>query len=163
MATEASFDTLVRDLRKLVEEQVMPCYKWYTTHKAWPRMLFRLGGTIVVIGSLTLPAIAASSMNSRDTVLTIVSLAVAVCSSLNSFFRWDGMWRSRTRAAYDLQGMLARWEFQLKLAEFADDPKKAAIEATDAVFKEAFALVGSETDEFFSTIRWPEAPKSSGP
>ena len=162
MATEAAFDTLLQDLRKLVESQVMPCYKWYSTHKAWPRILFRFGGMIVVIGSLSLPAIASSSMPLREPLLTAVSLAVAAFSSLNAFFRWDGAWRSRTRAAYDLQGMLARWEFRLKTAEFADDPRKAALEATEILFNEAFALVGSETDEFFSSVRWPEAPKPSG-
>lgn len=124
MTTETAFDTLLRDLRKLVEDQVMPCYKWYSTHKAWPRLLFRLGGMIVVIGSLSLPAIATSDMPLRDPLLTAVSLAVAAFSSLNAFFRWDGAWRSRTRAAYDLQGMLARWEFRLKSAEFSDDPRK---------------------------------------
>jgi hypothetical protein len=58
--------------------------------------------------------------------------------------------------------MLARWEFRLKSAEFADDPKKTALEATEVLFQEAFALVGSETDEFFASVRWPEAPKTTG-
>jgi Protein of unknown function (DUF4231) len=156
---DAAFDALLQDLRKLVEDQVVPCYKWYSTHKEWPRVLFRVGGLVVVIGSLTLPAIANSRIEFRDLLLTVVSLAVAAFSSLNAFFRWDGAWRSRTRTAYDLQGKLARWEFGLKSAEFADDPRKAALEATEILFKEAFALVGSETDEFFSNVRWPEAPK----
>jgi hypothetical protein len=43
---------------------------------------------------------------------------------------------------------------------FRDHPAKAALDATEALFKEAFALVDSETDQFFATIKWPEGPKS---
>jgi hypothetical protein len=159
MTERTEFDTFETGLRQLVNEQVVPCYKWYSTHKTWPRVMFRGGGMIVVIGSLILPAIAASSMPKREIVLTMVSLAVAVLSSLNAFFRWDATWRSRTRAAYALQGLLATWEFNLSAARRSKDPQQCALDATDRLFKDAFALVGSETDEFFANIRWPEAPK----
>jgi Protein of unknown function (DUF4231) len=152
-------DKFEKELRQLVNEQVLPCYKWYSTHKTWPRIMFRGGGMIVVIGSLTLPTIAASSMQYREILLTIVSLAVAVLSSLNAFFRWDATWRSRTRAAYSLQGLLATWEFNLSAAKRSKEPERCALQATESLFKDAFALVGSETDEFFANIRWPEAPK----
>lgn len=162
MATEATYNTLICDLRTLVDEQVRPCYKWYSWHKILPRILFRFGGMVVVMGSLALPVIASSHLTRQGLLLTIVSLSVAVFSSLNAFFHWDGSWRSRTRTAYSLQGMLARWEFRIKSAEFADRPTTAALEATETLFNEAFALVGSETDEFFSVVKWPEAPKPPG-
>ena len=108
------------------------------------------------------PVIASSQLLVRDHLLTVVSLAVAVFSSLNAFFHWDGTWRSRTRTAYHLQGMLAQWEFRLKSAEFAKCPTAAALAATETLFNEAFALVGSETDEFFAAAKWPEAPKPPG-
>lgn len=153
------FERFESGLRQLVNEKVLPCYRWYSTHKMWPRVLFRGAGLVVVVGSLSLPAIAASTMPNRDLVLMVVSLAVAVLSSLNAFFRWDATWRSRTRAAYALQGLLATWEFNLAAARRSSEPEQCALKATESLFKDAFALVGSETDEFFANIRWPEAPK----
>ena len=164
MPTQAEHDAVVKDLRELVEKQVMPCYRWYDSHKGWPRLLFRTGGLIVVVGSLLLPVIAAQKPDeNRDLILTTVSLAVAIMSSLNAFFRWDGTWRSRTRAAYALQGLLGTWEFRLKAAADAENPRAAALAATESLINDAFALVGSETDEFFATVRWPEAPRPGGP
>lgn len=163
VSSREEYELVVRDLRELVNKQIMPCYTWYDTHKGWPRLLFRAGGLVVVIGSLLLPAIAAQpDLKSRDEILTIVSLAVAIMSSLNSFFRWDGTWRSRTRTAYALQGLLGKWEFRLRAAAEAENPRAAALAATETLVEEAFALVGSETDEFFATIRWPEGPKPGG-
>jgi hypothetical protein len=162
MAIDTTFDALVHDLRRLVEKQVMPSYNWYSSSKGWPRVIFRCGGVMVVMGSLALPVISSSrtiQSGDRELLLTIVSLAVAAFSSLNTFFRWDGMWRSRTRTAYQLQGMLARWELQLKASEFADHPAVAALEATDTLFKGAFALTSSETDEFFSGVKPPEVSR----
>lgn len=158
MSTQAELEVVVEDLRKLVEKQVMPCYRWYDSHKGWPRVLFRTGGLIVVVGSLFLPVIAAQQPSeTRNLILTSVSLAVAIMSSLNAFFRWDGTWRSRTRTAYALQGLIGTWEFRLKAAADAENPRAAAVAATERLINEAFALVGTETDEFFATVRWPEA------
>jgi len=158
-STQQEYEAIVADLRALVEKQVMPCYRWYDSHKGWPRLLFRAGGLIVVVGSLLLPVIAAQNTPEYRVLLTGVSLAVAIMSSLNAFFRWDGAWRSRTRAAYALQGLLGVWEFELKASAAAENPSKAALDATGKLIREAFALVGSETDEFFASVRWPEAPK----
>lgn len=155
----SEFDRFENGLRQLVNEQVVPCYKWYSTHMMWPGVMFRGGGMVIVIGSLSLPAIAASPMPNREIVLTVVSLAVAIISSLNAFFKWDATWRSRTRAAYALQGLLATWEFNLAAARQSKEPEQCALKATESLFKAAFVLVGSETDEFFANIRWPEAPK----
>jgi hypothetical protein len=163
MSTSKDYEVVVSEMRALVEKQVAPCYKWYDGSKKWPRIFFRSAGLIVVIGSLLLPVIASrKGMPYRDDILTSISLAVAVMTSLNAFFRWDAAWRSRTRAAYALQGLLGRWEFRLKAAEESENPKAAALAATEKLFDEAFTLVGSETDEFFANVRWPEAPRPSG-
>src|SRR5215212_2455363 len=162
MSETAAQEAFENALRKLVSEHVVPCYTWYSTHITWPRVMFRTAGMVVVIGSLSLPAIATSSLPSRNTLLTAVSLAVAILSSLNTFFRWDATWRSRARAGYSLQGLLATWEYGLTAAQRADNPEQAALVATEKLFKDSFALVGTETDEFFANVHWPEAPRTSG-
>jgi hypothetical protein len=87
-------------------------------------------------------------------------MAVAIPTSLNAFFRWDSTWRSRTRTEGDLRGLLAAWELRLRAAEVADDPTKAALTATETLFREAYALVASETDQFFATVRWPDSAET---
>lgn len=116
----------------------------------------------VVIGSLALPTIATASWSHQRGVLTAVSLAVAILSSLSTFFRWDSTWQTRTKTANDLQGLLAKWELSLKSAAMAESPREAALAATQALFNDAFSAVGTETNQFFATVKWPEISKSSG-
>src|SRR4029079_4980095 len=145
MSSAQEYETIEKDLRELVSKQVMPCYTWYDTHKGWPRILFRVAGLVVVIGSLLLPAIAAqSNLSHQKEILTAVSLAVAIMSSLNSFFKWDATWRSRTRTAYALQGLLGEWEFGMRASRESQNPRSSALEATESLVEQAFALVGSE-------------------
>jgi hypothetical protein len=159
--TTDEFQVFVAHQRKLVENHIMPCHNWYSKHVWWPRVMFRLSGIVVVIGSLSLPIIATSTtLLNRDVVLTATSMSIAALSSLNTFFRWDAMWRSRTRAGHALQGLVASWEYGLSAAALSDKPEQAALAATEKLFKEAFALVGAETEEFFASLHWPEPAKA---
>lgn len=160
MAHQAQFDTLVEELRHLVEQHIVPEYRWYQGHTTLPRLYFRVAGVVVVVGSLALPVIAAQSSSAYSKpALTVVSLAVAILSSLSTFFRWDASWRSRSNAAAGLKGLLARWELSLRAAQTSQNPPEAALSATQKLFDEAFSLVGSETEGFFATVKWPEIPK----
>jgi Protein of unknown function (DUF4231) len=157
---QIQFDGFVQSLRSLVEQQILPTYQWYQTHIRLPNILFRGAGVVVVVGSLSLPVItAAKGWPFRDAVLTAVSLAVAVLSSLSTFFRWDLAWKSRTNTASELHGLLAIWELDLKTAETAQNPREAALLATQKLFKESFSLTGSETNQFFAAVKWPEISK----
>ena len=152
-----SFD----DLRELVNQHIRPELRWYTRNTFWPRMAFRAAGVFVVIGSLLLPVITATTWSRRGTVLTAVSLAVAVVSSLSTFFRWDAMWQSRIRAVRDLSSLLAKWELNLTAARAEENPRKAALLATQALFDEAFTLIGAETKQFFDIMQRPGVSKSN--
>jgi hypothetical protein len=160
MADQAQLDTFFDELRRLVEQHIQPEYKWYQGHTTLPWICFRTAGVVVVIGSLMLPVIAAhGSWPYSKPMLTAVSLAVAVLSSLSTFFRWDATWRSRTNTAGGLKGFLAKWELSMTMAQTNQNPREAALAATQKLFDETFSLVGSETEGFFATVKWPEISK----
>jgi hypothetical protein len=161
MTNKSEADTFVIELRNLVEQHVRSRSNWYSTHTTWPRIAFRSAGVSVVVGSLLLPVVtAAKEWRPRDEVLTAVSLAVAILSSLTTFYRWDFTWQSRTKTATELQGLLAKWELALKFAETTQSPREAALSATQKLFDDAFNAIGSETNQFFTTIKWPEISKT---
>jgi hypothetical protein len=142
-------------LRMLVDQQIRPQYRWYSTHTLWPRLCFRCAGILVVIGSLTLPVIAAQK-GWPPRVLTGVSLMVAVISSLSTFFKWDSTWQSRISTSAALRSLLAKWELSMESAGTAEKPDDAALAATEKLFDDAFNIVGSETKQFFATVKWPD-------
>ena len=75
MADQREIDEFFKALRTLVEKHIRPSCDWYATHTAGPRILFRLSGICVVVGSLLLPVVStATSWYLRDRVLTAVSL-----------------------------------------------------------------------------------------
>lgn len=143
--------------RTLVNEQIRPQHQWYATRTLVPRLCFRFAGVVVVIGSLSLPVIAAQkTWQFRESLLTAVSLVVAVVSSLGTFFKWDSVWQSRTRTAGALQAALAKWELSLEAAQMSENPDNAALAATQKLFDDAFTFVSSETKQFFDTVKWPD-------
>jgi hypothetical protein len=81
-------------------------------------------------------------------------------SSLSTFFRWDTTWQSRTKTATELKSLLAKWELNMKSAEIAPNPREAALAATQQLFGDAFRIIGSETSDYFATIKWPEVSAS---
>jgi Protein of unknown function (DUF4231) len=162
MADSKQLDILVGELEELVKKLITPSVEWYSTHTAWPRVAFRLAGVIVVVGSLLLPIITATkNLPFREGILTTVSLAVAIVSSLSTFYRWDSTWQTRTKAARELSGLLAKWELALKFAETAENPLEAARSATQKLFDDALSVVGSETNQFFTTVKFPEISKTN--
>jgi hypothetical protein len=144
-------------LRSLVDQRIQPEYQWYLNHTLWPRLCFRIAGIVVVIGSLSLPVMAAQKgWPPREILLSTVSLLVAAVSSLSTFFRWDSTWQSRIRTAGALRAALAKWELSMKAAELAENAIDMAFTATEKLSDEAFNLVGAETKQFFDTVKWPD-------
>jgi len=162
MTDQIQLDSYVGELRALVERHVQPSYHWYSTHAKYPMLCFRFSAVIVVVGSLLLPTItAARDLPYQHRILVAVSLVVAILTSLSTFYRWDSTWQSRTKTAQWLQSLLANWELALESAKTAVNPREAAFRATEKLFGEAFKSIGSETNQFFTTVKWPEISKPS--
>jgi hypothetical protein len=164
MGEKTEYDLCVEELRALTHKQIDRDFEWYWDHQTWPRIVFRLCGVIVVVGSLLLPVITNfQELPHQRWILTGVSLTVAILSSMSTFFKWDSTWQTRRKAALGLQSALAKWELALTIAKGAENPCKEARAATQMLFDEAFTIIGDETGKFFATVRWPagEAPQVS--
>jgi hypothetical protein len=62
------------------------------------------------------------------------------------------------KAALELKGMLAKWEFNLIAAQAAKNPAEEALAATRQLFDDSFKIVDTETGQFFANISWPSIP-----
>ena len=159
MTNDTQFEPFLAELKTIVHRQIIPRYRWYQNHTLGPRICFRASGFIVVIGSLLLPVITTyETLGHKQLILTIVSLAVAVLSSLSTFFKWDYAWQTRMKAALELKGLLAKWELNLIAAQVAKNPAEEALNATKQLFDDSFKIVDTETGQFFANIQWPSIP-----
>jgi hypothetical protein len=161
MTNQTEYDALLIQLHKLVDDHIFPEYKWYRDGGNWPRYAFRISGFTVIIASLLLPVITVSTLSLKPQILTGLSLTIAILSSLSAFFRWDSTWQGRLKTRMELESLLAQWKFALVSAQGAVDPLHDALAATQTLFEKAFASINSETDKFFSTVKWPSIPKST--
>jgi hypothetical protein len=128
--TEGAF---VQELRQLVKQHIEPSYEWYRDHLTGPRLCFRFSGLLVVVASITLPVISSikdDNFPRKTLVLTIVSLGIAILSSLSAFYRWDSTWQSRCRTEAELKHLLANWELALVSAAVAPNPAESALKST---------------------------------
>jgi len=163
MTNDTQFEPFLAELKTIVHRQIIPRYRWYQNHTLGPRICFRASGFIVVIGSLLLPVITTyETLGHKQLILTIVSLAVAVLSSLSTFFKWDYAWQTRMKAALELKGLLAKWELNLIAAQVAKNPAEEALNATKQLFDDSFKIVDTETGQFFANINWPSIPTHQG-
>jgi hypothetical protein len=118
MIYDAQYEQVLAELKALVHRHVIPRYSWYQKHTLGPRSCFRISGLMVVIGSLLLPVITTyETLWHKRIILAIVSLTVAVLSSLSTFYKWDYAWQTREKAALELKGFLATWELNLIAAQ----------------------------------------------
>jgi hypothetical protein len=151
-----SFETTVDQMIQLVNRHLVPTIEWYENNRLVPQLLFRTSGLVVVIGSLSLPVISTSGeWRYKTLIIGAVSLTIAVCSSLATFFHWDSVWRSRTNAATQLRGLLAQWELDLAAARTKSDPQAEAVGATYRLFSAVTRIVGMETESFFADLKFP--------
>jgi hypothetical protein len=159
MIDNTQFEPFLVELKTLVHRHVIPRYSWYQKHTLGPRICFRISGLIVVIGSLLLPVITTyETLWHKQLILTIVSLTVAVLTSLSTFYKWDYAWQTREKAALEIKGLLAKWELNLIAAQVAKNPVEEALNATKQLFDDSFRIVDTETGQFFANINWPSIP-----
>ena len=159
MIYDTQFEQFLAELKALVHRHVIPRYSWYQKHTLGPRICFRISGLMVVIGSLLLPVITTyETLWHKRLILAIVSLTVAVLSSLSTFYKWDYAWQTREKAALELKGLLAKWELNLIAAQVAKNPAEEALNATRQLFDDSFKIVDTETGQFFANISWPSVP-----
>jgi hypothetical protein len=151
--------TFLSQLSELVNSQVVSTLDWYQKKAVWPRRLFRSPGVTVIVLSASIPLLASLSYQGKDLVLSTVALLIAVLTGLNSFFKWEDMWRSRRQTEFTLSYLHTVWRLKMlqPLAEpNAANARTVAISATQQLVDDARLAIGEETKEFFSKVVWPK-------
>lgn len=152
------FLAVLKDLAE-VKGEVVNVRGWYKQH-AWPKMIFfRFVGVIVIAISVSVPFIAAQAAPWKDTVISVVALAIALLTGLNSFFGWERAWQGYRQTQRVLDHLLALWELRIIEAKYQADTQKAiemAIRATDQLLLAARATTSTETTEYFKQVQMPK-------
>ena len=116
-------------------------------------------GIITILLSVTLPAIAASSLAQKDILLSAMSIAIAAFTGLSSFYKWERTWRGNSSAQVALEQHCAKWELELTNARLivpADERVKHVYLATSDLLANARNVVSSESEGFFSGLQFPQ-------
>jgi hypothetical protein len=158
----SDLDALLADLRKLVQDKVVSDYDWYRSHASTPRWLFRISGTFVILFSVAIPLLAGLNFPGDDLVVSLIALAIAALTGLNSFFRWERIWRSRRQTEFALAHLLSLYDLRIIEATHQADRQRAkqlAVEATRELLELAQGVTGAETEEFFQKTVWPQGDR----
>jgi Protein of unknown function (DUF4231) len=143
--------------------------QWYTTHKALPRVLYRLVGIVTVILSVTLPALTAATFRNKDVTISCISIVIAALTGLGSFYHWDRTWQKNATAQASIEAFLAKWELELARAKelvAPADRTKHVYDATDDLIANTSRVISSETQDFFNNLQPAQqntAGKTSNP
>jgi hypothetical protein len=138
--------------------------KWYSYHVTWPRIIFRLAGTTVIILSLGLPFLSTLEGDLGKQGVRIASFMIAVLTALNSFFNWQKTWEKRVMLKLTLEGLVAQWQAEIIAAKAASDPKSGferAFTATRELIEKTRATTATETGSFFAGIKFPDVDLKS--
>ena len=126
---------------------------------------------VVIVLSATLPFVAAFGdrifPNPYDNmIVALFGILIALSSGLNSFFHWDRSWRGYMNAMLTLQTLKSEWELKKVEAQIEPKPAQGLVilkGAVEKLIRDTNTVVISETQEFFTLIKFPEAkPEAQG-
>jgi hypothetical protein len=147
-----------------IKQDVVKTRDWYRGHAPWPMRWFRITGALLIILSVSVPFIAGQTADWKDTVLSLMTLAIAALTGLGAFFRWEYAWQSYRRTQYTLDRLLNMWEFKIVEARHQADPRRAidmALRSTEQLLQDAASITGAETAEFFKQVQLAQTAKIS--
>jgi hypothetical protein len=130
-------------------------------------VLFRVAGTLIIVSSLAIPFLAASTSEQLRTYgVPIASLLVAILASLNAFFQWQAVWQKRLTIELTLEGWIAVWNTKIAEAYHQDDLKRSyqmALEATQDLIEKTRTIQVTETALLFSRTKPPLSTSDGKP
>lgn len=147
---------------RLVQTQIIGHYTWYKRNSIPARLFFRTSGALVIIFSVTIPALAAipiESFPAKDLVIAVMALGIAILSGLNTFYKWGEKWQSFVRAEMAIKHLIGFWKMDIheaKLLENKTERLAAVNNATKKLIGEAGNIVSQETEDYFSKVQWPK-------
>lgn len=153
----------IDDLCDIKKKYVDKTWIWYRDHSSWPRIIFRLAGTTVIVLSLSIPFLAAAGGDWLRYWVPAVSTIIAILTALNAFFAWQKTWEKRITIQLSLEGLIAAWETKIAAArrtKNAEEGYKIALQATQDLIENTRSLTVSETANFFADIKFPDVKSS---
>lgn len=163
-ASDDAKDRYFADLRRQKEGYADAWLKFYGRHIILPHIFYRIAGTLVIVGSVSLPYLAQTTSEANRTALSLVSLGVALLTALLSFFGWHHTWQRRMTVNVALKHYIACWEIDM-LRAYREDYDRAKVDAylaTSQLFTMVFTTVGAESQTFFATLKPPHDEGEAG-
>ena len=165
-ATTACFE----QLRNLVDKHIVSDLEWYERHTNKPWFWFRTCGTLLIVLSISLPVLSSVQFPvwlptwfpSKDSLVSLIALIIALLSGIGTFFHWHETWHANTRAKLELRHLFAMWEVRIVEAQLIPEPScqaEAAIAATKELFDAAAKVDISNTEGYFKNVQFPEMKK----
>ena len=136
-------------------------YEWYKSKAPKHRLAFRGLGLIVLLLSVLLPVIVAAEekIPKRKAVVIFISLAIALSTGINSFYRFDSSWKGYITAQLQLEYERNIWEAEIAKASAMVDPTdqvKSATLSTENFINRTNDIIRQETTGFFEVQKMPK-------
>ena len=160
------FEELVAESRRIKESVVDPPLHWYRTHRLFPFIAFRGFGSLTILCSVLLPALAVANFEHKTLTLSALSLTVAALTGLSSFYRWERTWRGRAVTRDTLEQLIAKWELEIANARLVlpeAEKMRHVYLATDDLLANVRTALSSESEGFFSSLQFPASDRTSKP
>src|SRR4029434_7112329 len=143
------------ELRVQKEKYVDANWRWFRRAEWPPRLCFLISGTLIILGSVSLPYLVNATAPWRDHAITVVSLGVAVLTSLNAFYAWQQTWQKRVRVTTALEHLCASWNIDMLDASCLDFPEanEKACLATSKLFTQVHQMISAENQQLFAQIK----------
>ncbi|ALG08978.1 DUF4231 domain-containing protein [Kibdelosporangium phytohabitans] len=162
MSDSSRRDDDLEELRRLVDQQVMPLVDWYQRKKRWPRRFHKFtAGTVIVLGAVIPIASVLPGSTATRVIIGAIGVAITAISSLSASYDWHRKWRLSSIAQNLVESHLATWELAMTKARLAPSPVSMddAIAATEALITAANRARNEETRGYFEDQREISAPR----
>ena len=148
-----------KDYYRIVQTNVITSYLWYRRNKNSARILFRTSGTFVIVFSIAIPVITTSAHPEKDLIITIMALAIAIFTGLNTFYKWGEKWQSFIRSELAIAQLISLWKLEvIKAEKLQDETEQLNLldKATKQLVDEVGIIISQETEDYFSKVEWPK-------
>lgn len=122
---------------------------------------YRTFGVVEVVLGVGLTTLFVFPETQENTpLLASVSVLIAICAALRSFYGWESSWQLYRSQEVALAELVTRWEIALiRIASQPDigtDEKLRALECTESTLLEAMDVLSHEQITFFNAVLPPE-------
>jgi hypothetical protein len=160
------FAEAVKEAWEIRRKYIDPQARWYEKHTTAPRLWFRGAGILTILLGAVLPAVAAAPDFPRKYgLISCMSVVIAVLTAASSFFHWERTWHGNMSAKIAIEQLAAKWELELsnaRLTVAAGERIKHVYAATNDFLANVRSVTSSESEGFFSLLRFPQSGNKGG-